>query len=57
MPDIGPTSWKSLSALLATLAPIDEDFPPIADRAPDPVELCGEISTMSLKLPQVKFIR
>jgi len=30
---------KSLLALLATLAPLDEDFPPIPDPAPEPVEL------------------
>lgn len=30
---------KSLLALLATLAPLDEDFPPISDAAPKPVEL------------------
>lgn len=30
---------KSLLALLATLDPIDEDFPPVADPPPDPVEL------------------
>jgi antitoxin VapB len=36
---IEPTPPKSLLALLATLAPLDEDFPPIEDLAPDPVEL------------------
>jgi antitoxin VapB len=36
---IEPTPPKSLLALLATLAPLDEDFPPIDDLAPDPVEL------------------
>jgi antitoxin VapB len=36
---IEPTPPKSLLALLATLAPLDEDFPPIPDPAPDPVEL------------------
>lgn len=30
---------KSLLALLATLSPIDEEFPAIHDAAPDPVEL------------------
>jgi len=30
---------KSLLALLATLAPLDEDFAPIPDPRPDPVEL------------------
>lgn len=29
---------KSLLAVLATLEPLDEDFPPIADTAPDPVD-------------------
>jgi len=36
---IEPTPPKSLLALLATLAPLEEDFPPIADLAPDPVGL------------------
>jgi antitoxin VapB len=36
---IEPAPPKSLLALLATLAPLDEDFPPISDPAPDPVEL------------------
>ncbi len=36
---IEPTPPKSLLALLATLAPIEEDFPPIPDSHPDPVEL------------------
>ncbi len=30
---------KSLLALLATLAPLDEDFPPISDVVPKPFEL------------------
>jgi len=30
---------KSLLAILASLSPIDEDFPIIDDRLPDPVEL------------------
>jgi prevent-host-death family protein len=30
---------KGLLATLATLAPLDEDFPPISDPVPDPVEL------------------
>ena len=34
-----PTSPKSLLALLATLQPIEEDFPPIPDLTPEPVEL------------------
>ena len=36
---IEPTPSKSLLALLATLAPLDEDFPPLADPFPGPVEL------------------
>jgi len=36
---IEPAPPKSLLALLATLSPLDEDFPPIDDPAPDPVEL------------------
>lgn len=36
---IEATPPKSLLALLATLEPLDEDFPPIADSAPGPVEL------------------
>ena len=36
---IEPTSPKSLLALLATLQPIEEDFPPIPDPTPGPVEL------------------
>jgi antitoxin VapB len=36
---IEPAPPKSLLALLATLAPLEEDFPPIPDLAPDPVEL------------------
>jgi len=35
---IEPAPPKSLLALLATLAPLDEEFPPIPDAAPDPVE-------------------
>ena len=34
-----PAPPKSLLAVLARLAPIDEDFPPIADPPPGPVEL------------------
>lgn len=30
---------KSLLALLATLAPIEDDFPPIVDSTPKPVDL------------------
>ena len=36
---IEPVPPKSLLALLATLSPLDEDFPPISDSAPEPVEL------------------
>lgn len=36
---IEPTPPKSLLALLATLAPLDEEFPQIPDQHPDPVEL------------------
>jgi antitoxin VapB len=36
---IEPAPPQSLLALLATLAPVDEEFPPISDAAPDPVEL------------------
>jgi antitoxin VapB len=36
---IEPAPPRSLLALLATLTPLDEDFPPIADSAPDHVEL------------------
>ena len=36
---IEPAPSKSLLALLATLAPLDEDFPPIADLPTDPVDL------------------
>jgi len=36
---IEPTSPRSLLALLATLQPIEEDFPPIPDLAPETVEL------------------
>ncbi|MGP0060015.1 MAG: antitoxin [Beijerinckiaceae bacterium] len=35
---IEPAPPKSLLALLASLSPLDEDFPPISDRAPDPIE-------------------
>lgn len=34
-----PVTPKSLLALLATLQPIDEEFPPIPDPAPEPVSL------------------
>ena len=36
---IEPTPPKSLLAVLATLAPLLEDFPPIQDLPPDPVDL------------------
>lgn len=36
---IEPAPPKSLLALLATLAPLDEEVPAIPDTAPDPVEL------------------
>ena len=36
---IEPAPPKSLLALLATLAPLSEDFPPIQDLPPDPVDL------------------
>ena len=36
---IEPTPPKSLLALLANLEPLDEDFPPILDPAPDAIEL------------------
>jgi antitoxin VapB len=36
---IEPTEPKSLLAVLATLKPIDEDFPPIPDPAPETVDL------------------
>ena len=35
---IEPAPPKSLLALLATLAPLDEEFPPIADKPPRPVD-------------------
>jgi antitoxin VapB len=36
---IEPAPPRSLLALLATLKPLEEDFPVIPDHAPDPVEL------------------
>jgi antitoxin VapB len=36
---IEPVPVNSLLALLATLTPLPEDFPPIVDTPPDPVEL------------------
>ena len=35
---IEPAPPKSLLTLLATLAPLDEEFPPMPDPAPGPVE-------------------
>jgi len=34
-----PAPPKSLLALLATLAPLDEEFPPIPEAVPNPVKL------------------
>jgi antitoxin VapB len=36
---IEPAPPRSLLALLATLPSIDDEFPPIEDRPPEPVEL------------------
>ena len=36
---IEPAPPKSLLAVLAALAPLDEDFPPIPDLPADPVDL------------------
>ncbi|MBM3560584.1 MAG: AbrB/MazE/SpoVT family DNA-binding domain-containing protein [Alphaproteobacteria bacterium] len=36
---IEPVPPRSLLALLATLEPIDEDFLPLEDRPPEPVDL------------------
>ena len=36
---IEPTPPKSLLAILAALAPLDEEFPSIMDALPDPVDL------------------
>jgi antitoxin VapB len=36
---IEPVRKKSLLAVLATLEPIDEEFPPIDDKPPEPVDL------------------
>jgi len=38
-PIIEPTPPKSLLAILKALAPLDEEFPPILDSPPDPVDL------------------
>jgi antitoxin VapB len=36
---IEPAPRRSLLALLATLKSLEEEFPPIPDHAPDPVDL------------------
>ena len=36
---IEPAPPKSLLAVLATLGPLEEDFPPISDLPPNPVDL------------------
>jgi antitoxin VapB len=36
---IEPAPPKSLLAVLATLKPLDEDFPPVRDLPPNPVDL------------------
>ena len=36
---IEPAPPKSLLAVLATLRPLEEDFPPIRDMPPEPVDL------------------
>jgi antitoxin VapB len=36
---IEPAPPKSLLAVLASLTPLQEDFPPIADLPPEPVDL------------------
>jgi len=36
---IEPSPPKSLLAVLSTLAPLDEDFPPISDLSPDAIDL------------------
>jgi antitoxin VapB len=38
---VEPVSKKSLLAVLATLEPLDEDFPPIPDLPSEPVDLGG----------------
>jgi antitoxin VapB len=48
---IEPTSPKSLLALLETLEPVEDEFPPTAELALDPVDLGRAIcSTTSLSL-------
>lgn len=36
---IEPVPPRSLLAVLATLVPLDDNFPPLLDAPPDPVEL------------------
>ena len=36
---IEPAPARSLAAVLATLPALDEDFPPIEDRLPEPIDL------------------
>src|SRR5215471_14771267 len=48
---IEPTPPKSLLAVLGTLKPIQEEFPPIADAPPDPVDLCCAISSTPTSFP------
>ena len=36
---IEPSKKKSLLAVLAGLSPLDEEFPPIEDAPPDPVDI------------------
>jgi len=36
---VEPVERPSLTAVLATLKPLDEDFPPVDDPAPDEVDL------------------
>ena len=36
---IEPAPPRSLLGVLATLQPLDEDFPPVSDSFPDPVDL------------------
>lgn len=41
---IEPAAAQSLLTLLKTLKPIDEDFAPIPDTAPEPVDLWPRVS-------------
>jgi virulence-associated protein VagC len=36
---IAPSPPRSLLAVLTSLAPFDDDFPPISDSPPDPVDI------------------